>query len=120
MSGPVGLVELVGQADNSARDADVRNYAKTNAAIAAAGQGARSPLWGSRGEISPLRGATERRPARPEKGAQWRRKRFRKTAHIERARRAGGESGFVENSRQESSEGSRTGQKIPRRQPAKP
>ena len=80
VSGPVGLVELVEQAGNSARDADVRNYAKTDAAIAAAGQGARSPLWGSRGEISPLRGATERRPARPEKGAQWRRKRFRKTA----------------------------------------
>ena len=102
------------------RCAGVRNDAKTNAAIAAAGQGARSSLWGSRGEISPLRGATKRRPARPEKGAQWRRKRFRKTAHIKLAHSVDGESGFVENSRQESSGGSRTGQKLPRRQPAKP
>ena len=43
---------------------------KNNAAIVTAGQGARSSLWGSRGEISPLRGgATKRRPARPEKDA---------------------------------------------------
>ena len=57
--------EMTQAKGNGARNADVRNDAKTNAAIAAAGQGARSPLWGSRGEISPLRGATKRRPARP-------------------------------------------------------
>ena len=54
--------------DKDARNASVRNDAKTNAAIAAAGQGARSPLRGSRGEISPLRGATKRSTCAPGKG----------------------------------------------------
>jgi len=39
--------------DNGARDANVRDDAKNNAAIAAAGQGARSSLRGSRGEEPP-------------------------------------------------------------------
>ena len=61
------------------------------------------------GRAAAGRGATKRRPARPEKGAQWRRKRFHETAHTERAHRVDDESGFVENSRQESSGGSRLG-----------
>ena len=45
--------EMTQAKGNGARNADVRNDAKTDAAIAAAGQGARSPLRGSRGEQPP-------------------------------------------------------------------
>ena len=58
-----------------------------------------------------MRGATKRRPARPEKVAQERRKRFRKPPAYKRVNGVVRKAMFAENSRPESSERSRIGQK---------
>ena len=95
--------------DKSARDANVRNDAKTDAAIAAAGQGARSSLRGSRGE-EPPGGARRSGDLRARKrarsgGVKGSAKPPKKSADT----RCDGESGFVENSCQESQRRSRIG-----------
>jgi len=93
------LIKILSKSARLPCRAEALAKADAKAAIAAAGQGARSPLRGSRGEQPPGGARRSGVPARPKKGAQWRRKRFRKTARKERAHTVGGESGFVENSR---------------------
>ena len=61
-----------------------------------------TPCGGQGAKTAPCGARRSGVPERPEKGAQRRRKRFRKTARTKRAHTVGDECGFAENSRRES------------------